>query len=74
MGGARSERGGVRGASDAPGAASLSLSLGPSPSPSICSLSETSGGLWNFVFGGLCKKQKKFVESTFFFAASFLSL
>lgn len=39
----------------------LLVSLTPSlcPSPSISSLSETSGGSWNFVFGGLCKKQKK---------------
>lgn len=38
---------------------SFSLSPSLSSSPSICSLSETSGGSWNFVFGGLCKKRKK---------------
>lgn len=33
--------------------------VGRPPSPSLCSLSETSGGSWNFVFGGLCKKMGK---------------
>lgn len=37
---------------------SFSLAPSLSRSPSICSLSETSGGLWNFVFGGLCEKKK----------------
>lgn len=61
MGGAYMERGGVCGMIDIPPKndnPSFSLAPSLSRSPSICSLSETSGGLWNFVFGGLCKKQK----------------
>lgn len=45
--------------------------IGPvslSRSPSICSLSENSGGLWNFVFGGLCEKQKTVCKVHLFFS------
>lgn len=72
--GPTAEKGGQPPESDDP-----SLCLWPRPplAPSIGSLSETSGGLWNFVFGGLCNKKqtkKTPVKPTSFSLLTFLSM